>query len=433
MFERIKKWFKDVRTPGLLMRVVLCLLFGPVCLLVRLGEMVFEFIATNSIYRVFTLIFRPLIKFSQSGNLRMVKLLLKLGFNPNKIGYVRAEEHIHGKENWEDRTFRTVYPITPLISVIISDIPIDKKKSIIKLLLENGANIDEEVNYIYYCFEKESLNPLKAACNRKDLEMVKFLVEQGVNVNYTYSYGSVSILAELARRYDAGTEIMEYLIKKGADVNYTGDGRSSALMLACRSNNFEGVKVLINNGANINYVDKWGGNSLKMASVRYSYPCARYLICKGATFEYDDIPKLFGEMTDLEPKILCAIYNKSVSELCNLLKSYNKEINTNSHTIDIQMDACNFSNILKKHILPEVCSMKSNLHREMLNLDGSDEYRMNEDRLNTMRMSLEDLDIIEKQIKDFTAIVTTKLNEDIISLSNVGIERVGENTIEKGI
>ena len=31
-------------------------------------------------------------------------------------------------------------------------------------------------------------------------------------------------------------------------------------------------------------------------------------------------------------------------------------------------------------------------------------------------MSLEDLDIIEKQIKDFTAIVTTKLNEDIISL-----------------
>ena len=74
------------------------------------------------------------------------------------------------------------------------------------------------------------------------------------------------IPALLKASYKGRLEIVKYLVVKGANVNAKDHYDSTALMMASRRNNLEIVKYLVRNGANVNAKNNYGETALIGAS-----------------------------------------------------------------------------------------------------------------------------------------------------------------------
>jgi len=94
------------------------------------------------------------------------------------------------------------------------------KKSVViaQLLLDAGADVNQ----------KGGGNPILLASSKDDIELVKFYIKSGANVNETNSDGSSPLVRSINGSYDMHE----------ADINM--------------------VKLLIDNGANINFIDRKG-------------------------------------------------------------------------------------------------------------------------------------------------------------------------------
>jgi hypothetical protein len=84
-----------------------------------------------------------------------------------------------------------------------------------------------------------SFNLIRAADNGQ-LEIVKFLVEKGVDVDAATVEGVTPLMYASQNGY---TEIMEYLIGHGADVNATPDNGVTPLLGAVRMGHYDAVKM----------------------------------------------------------------------------------------------------------------------------------------------------------------------------------------------
>lgn len=106
---------------------------------------------------------------------------------------------------------RDMYKRTPLnILCKNSFTEIAKKIEIAKLLLEKGANIDNQ--------DDEGLTPLFGACTSdKNIDLIKFLLEKGANVNVRDKKIGQTPLFLACRRRDFKTA--KLLLDYGADVN----------------------------------------------------------------------------------------------------------------------------------------------------------------------------------------------------------------------
>ncbi len=128
---------------------------------------------------------------------------------------------------------------------------------LVKFLIENGANVNSEVG------EK---NPLYLAAERNNLEIIKFLIKNGANINVTSEDCSGESLLKLAvwhsnkkhgypvwhsNEKHGNLELIKFLIENGANVNGKV-GEESPLSLAVRRESIPVVRLLIENGANVN-------------------------------------------------------------------------------------------------------------------------------------------------------------------------------------
>lgn len=104
---------------------------------------------------------------------------------------------------------------------------------------------------------------LDGASHFASLDTIKFLVENGANVNGGKTqYSPPLTTAVMFNRAD----VVKYLIEKGADVNLAGissDGskNSRPLTKAIQSGYFDMVKLLVDNGASVNYKEGWSGGN----------------------------------------------------------------------------------------------------------------------------------------------------------------------------
>lgn len=138
---------------------------------------------------------------SYNNNYKGFKELLKLGANPN----IADSSHC----------------TTPLIEVALS---FDDKTKYAQELIKYKAN----VNYVECNSGKEdqknNATPLIAASRQNNLELVKLLIENGANINYTNPNDEDALsLATLLKNYD----IVLYLLQQGADCSkilYTKGG-----------------------------------------------------------------------------------------------------------------------------------------------------------------------------------------------------------------
>ena len=133
----------------------------------------------------------------------------------------------------------------------------------VKLLTEHGADIN------YSNFEYGPV--IAVAVSQGCIDIVKYLVSQGVDPAMTYTNGysysgkSYSLLNAAVR--NKTTEIAEYLIEQGADINTQTDSVSGLplIFVALRAENIELLKLLIEKGADTSVVDKDGKTIFDLA------------------------------------------------------------------------------------------------------------------------------------------------------------------------
>jgi ankyrin repeat protein len=141
-------------------------------------------------------------------------------------------------------------------------------------------------------------NLIRAADNGQ-LEIVKFLVEKGVDVDAATQEGVTPLMYASQNGY---TEMMEYLIGKGADVNATPYNDVTPLIGAVRTGHYEAVQLLLESGAKVDAKDELDLTSLMHASA-YDYPrIAGLLIEKGADMEA-------GDWFATKPLMMAVYYN----------------------------------------------------------------------------------------------------------------------------
>ena len=111
----------------------------------------------------------------------------------------------------------------------------------VKLLTEHGADIN------YSNFEYGPV--IAVAISKGCIDIVKYLVSQGVDPAMTYTNGysysgkSYSLLNAAVR--NKTTEIAEYLIEQGADINTKDNLNNTPLYCACYQNSVDLINLLI--------------------------------------------------------------------------------------------------------------------------------------------------------------------------------------------
>jgi ankyrin repeat protein len=123
------------------------------------------------------------------------------------------------------------------------------------------------------------------AADKGQLDIVKFLVKRGVDVD-AKTVDGVTPLMYASQNGDI--EIMEYLISKGADVNATPFNNVTPLIGAVRTGHYEAAEMLLEAGAKVDAKDELALTSLMHASAYDSPEVADLLIEKGADMEAGD-------------------------------------------------------------------------------------------------------------------------------------------------
>lgn len=136
----------------------------------------------------------------------------------------------------------------------------------------NGNNVisravaNSDIGFLEYVYSQNGNNLipvpnlLYTGCSYGCVDMVKWLVEHGENVNTPNSYEGSAIGSSVNKPI-----IVRYLISKGANVNQTNKYNWSPLMYAANYGNMETVQLLLDAGADINAVNNKGWNALQVA------------------------------------------------------------------------------------------------------------------------------------------------------------------------
>ena len=142
-------------------------------------------------------------------------------------------------------------------------------RDVVKLLLENGADVDERSFWSY--------TTLYFAVKNRDTELVKMLLVHGVNVN---AFGNRQVLHLAASNGDVA--MAQLLIAKGADVNARDLYKRTPLHAAAAKGNTALAELLLANGADVTARDSRGETPLRLATRRRRKETAELLKRYGA-------------------------------------------------------------------------------------------------------------------------------------------------------
>ena len=158
---------------------------------------------------------------------------------------------------------------------------------VVKYLISKGADVNMKND------DRIGGTALNIASYKGYLEIVKYLVEKGADVNMKNGrFGNTALIGV------SNLEVVKYLISKGADVNAKNNDGSTALMIASREGHLEVVKVLVESSkgglfsffkkGNINDKDNDGWTALIWASSKGHLEVVKYLVSKGADINATD-------------------------------------------------------------------------------------------------------------------------------------------------
>ncbi len=153
-----------------------------------------------------------------SGNIRIVKVLLKAGINVNGVVI---------NQRFRDGINRLIRP-SPLVAACLK-----KDMNMIKVLIESGADPNPEPNTLYNYGDNNLANepPLWSVACSGMLDAVKLLVTSGASINLYFRSSFGESGTALYRAACAGQpEIVEYLIDNDADLSIRAARGKTPLM-----------------------------------------------------------------------------------------------------------------------------------------------------------------------------------------------------------
>eukprot|EP00833_Pecoramyces_ruminatium_P015430 jgi/Orpsp1_1/1189462/evm.model.d7180000072215.1 len=228
----------------------------------------------------------PFISVFKNGNKSIVDYLIQHGADINTkykletIKYIQDGFYSHINDKYTCKEIKT-----PLFLACEQE-----NESMVKYLVEHGADVNEVyecrkytkgsngIRYYYLCNIIKVKSPLSMACEKGNESIVKCLVEHGADINAKYEYldyEKLEIITPLMYACKNGNvSIVNYLIEHGADINITFDlvnyqriedyygsfickniryiKFQTPLTIACKEENESVVKSLIDHGADIN-------------------------------------------------------------------------------------------------------------------------------------------------------------------------------------
>lgn len=154
----------------------------------------------------------------------------------------------------------------------------------VKRLISQGANVNADMCVVSYNLCGSS-TPLMMAVVNGYLEMVKFLVENGADINYRNFYGDSALDFALTEYRDDSKEIAQFLIQNGADLSDvslfdTIDGHDRVYT--------EMMEILLENGVDIDYRNKKGKSILLYFAELRWLEHIDFLIKNGANVNLQD-------------------------------------------------------------------------------------------------------------------------------------------------
>ena len=130
--------------------------------------------------------------------------------------------------------------------------------------------------------DNRNSTPLHFACDRGFIEIVKYLVKLGADINKQDINGDTPLVWAIARNH---YDVAEYLIRKGADVNVLNNNHINALFWTIYRSDLAMAKLLIDNGIDIDIQDYEGNTALHIAGINQKVEIAKLLIDRGADLE----------------------------------------------------------------------------------------------------------------------------------------------------
>ncbi|KAM6487335.1 ankyrin repeat protein [Trichoderma sp. SZMC 28011] len=151
-------------------------------------------------------------------------------------------------------------------------------EAVAKLLIDKGADVNvSDIN---------GTTLLSCAILEENMRAVKFLITNKADVNGTDKNGVKLLLLALQNKCEA---VAKLLINNGADINIRWTSGLTPLSWASQSGHEAIARLLIEKGADINTSDKYGLNPLLYASKSGHEAIVRLLIKNGADINASDI------------------------------------------------------------------------------------------------------------------------------------------------
>jgi len=153
----------------------------------------------------------------------------------------------------------------------------DGKTDIVDYLIRNGANINAAIVGTDADGDlkgKRIDSAFNNAVIRGNLNIIKLLVENGADIEQELNGNETPLLAAAGC---GSKHILEYLLKKGAKVNHQNSKGESALMRAAHLGRIDNVKLLIEFNADKNLKDKNGHTALDLAKEKNKNDVVDYL------------------------------------------------------------------------------------------------------------------------------------------------------------
>ncbi|KAM3188258.1 hypothetical protein ACTXT7_000657 [Hymenolepis weldensis] len=190
------------------------------------------------------------------------------------------------------------------------------KYEIVQYLVDQcGADVElkYKVGTVHFDGEAvEGVTPLWCAAAANFLNIVRFLVKRGANVNATTATNSTALRAAC---FDGHEEIVRFLVKQGADVETPNRHEHTCLMIACFRGHDSIVKFLLTQGARVNRRSAKGNTALHDCSESGNLRCLILLLKHGAIMREDE----FGQTPVLSGAN--SAYRKIVDYLCEMRTS----------------------------------------------------------------------------------------------------------------
>lgn len=126
---------------------------------------------------------------------------------------------------------------------------------------------------------EHGLDLLDVAVRNNEIRMVKILLENGFDINQVNRYGDLSISS------CQGVEMAKFLVSSGVNINYQGKRGYAPLHDLILSNKIEIARYVIKEGAMVNVKTETGSTPLMYASDKEQVSLVKLLIDHGAVLD----------------------------------------------------------------------------------------------------------------------------------------------------